>query len=193
MGGDVFGDNLADTTVLPEAQIVVIDARAKAIAVDCLQTLYGHINTSKLYLVVQHAAEELHGRGYLWEGDTSENEKLHESCKRIFRRSNKRGPTVALQIMRCDEAQSAVLREVADAENVTNTADYSVSTGNSDDYGDTTPPHTLTEHLSFTGRGEPVTVGVLRVSPSLGKLGVLMSSFSSSLFAAAIAPKTSSH
>jgi len=65
LGGDFFGDNMADTTIMPEALIVTMDARAKALAVDSLQTLYGHMNTSKVHQVVQHAAEELRGLGNL--------------------------------------------------------------------------------------------------------------------------------
>jgi len=116
LGGMLFGDNVADAAVLTEAAVNDMDEAAKVLGVDSIQTLYGHVNTSKLHRLVQHLSDELRNRGNLWEGDTSVNEKLHGSCKRMFKRSNKRGPGVALQMMRCEEAQSAVIRELCDAD-----------------------------------------------------------------------------
>jgi len=116
LGGILFGDNVADSTVLTEATVNDMDEAAKVLGVDYIQTLYGHVNTSKLHRLVQHLSDELRNRGNLWEGDRSVNEKLHGSCKRMFKRSNKRGPGVALQMMRCEEAQSAVIRELCDAD-----------------------------------------------------------------------------
>jgi len=116
LGGMLFGDNVRDATVLTEAAVNDMDDAAKVLGVDYIQTLYGHVNTSKLHRLVQHLSDELRNRGNLWEGDTSVNEKLHGSCKRMFKRSNKRGPGVALQMMRCEEAQSAVIRELCDAD-----------------------------------------------------------------------------
>ena len=122
LGGMLFGDNVADPTVLTEAAVSDIDEAAKVLGVDFIQTLYGHVNTTKLHRLVQHLGDELRNRGNLWEGDTSVNEKLHGSCKRMFKRSNKRGPGVALQMMRCEEAQSAVIRELCDADEDTSTS-----------------------------------------------------------------------
>jgi len=116
LGGMLFGDNVADETSMTEAAVEHMDEAAKVLGVDSIQTLYGHVNTTKLHRLVAHLGDELRARGNLWEGDTSVNEKLHGSCKRMFKRSNKRGPGVALQMMRCEETQSAVLRELCDAD-----------------------------------------------------------------------------
>jgi len=116
VGGMLFGNNLADPNVITEAAVSDIDEAAKVLGVDFIQTLYGYVNTTKLHRLVQHLGDELRNRGNLWEGDTSVNEKLHGSCKRMFKRSNKRGPGVALQMMRCEEAQSAVIRELCEAD-----------------------------------------------------------------------------
>jgi len=116
VGGMLLGDNVADPTVLTEAAVIYMDAAAKVLVVDYIQTLYGRVNTSKLHRLVQHLGDELRNRGNLWEGDTSANEKLHGSCKCMFKSRNKRGPGVALQMMRCEEAQSAVLRELCEAD-----------------------------------------------------------------------------
>ena len=116
VGGKLFGDNMANTTVVTEAAVSDIEEAARVLGVDFIQTFYGHVNTTKLHRLVQHLGDELRNRGNLWEGDTSVNEKLHGSCKRMFKRSNKRGPGVALQMMRCEEAQSAVIRELCDAD-----------------------------------------------------------------------------
>jgi len=115
LGGMLFGDNVADATTLTDGVIDDMEEVAEGLGVDSLQTLYGHVNTTKLHRLVAHLGDELRSRGNLWEGDTLVNEKLHGSCKRMYNRSNKRGPGVALQMMRCEETQSAVLRELCDA------------------------------------------------------------------------------
>jgi len=116
LGGLLFGDNMANPHVTTEEQVNHMDELAKKLGADAVQTLYGHVNTSKLHRLIHHLADELRARGNLWEGDTSTNEKLHGSCKRMFKRSNKRGPKVALQMIRCDESQSAIIRELVDAD-----------------------------------------------------------------------------
>jgi len=174
LGGDLFGDNVADVTVTTEEDIVAMEERARVLGVDYLQTLYGHINTSKVHRVVQHLADELRNRGNLWEGDTSENEKMHASCKRMFRRTNKRGPGVALQMMRCDEAQSAVLKEVQEGDADASTLDLSDGDASSDDEAASTPAPVSTADLSFSGRGDRVAVGDLRRFPALRSLGAVL-------------------
>jgi len=190
LGGQLFGDNVADTTTLTEAQIVAMEENAVALGVDCIQTLYGHVNTKKLHRLIAHLGDELRGRGNLWEGDTSENERLHARCKRMFRRTNKRGPGVALQMMRCEESQSAVLHELQDADaeqlpeeepaGVVLPADVTV-TGNARgsrraggggaDLAATTALPAQTSDISFTGRETRSTVGELRATWALGKVG----------------------
>jgi len=120
--GMLFGDNLADPTVFTDAAVNDIDEAAKVLAIDSIQTLYGHVKTTKLHHLVQHLGDELRNRGNLGEGDTSVNDKLHGSCKRMFKRRNKRAPGVARQKMRCEEAQSAVIRELLDAKDDTTTS-----------------------------------------------------------------------
>jgi len=38
---------------------------------------------TKLHRLVQNLGEKLPSRDNLWEGDTSENEKVHSTCKRM--------------------------------------------------------------------------------------------------------------
>jgi len=165
LGGALFGDNIADTTALTGEQITAMEDEAHLLGVDCIQTLYGHVNTSKLHRLVHHLGEELRARGNLWEGDTSENERLHASCKRMFRRSNKRGPNVTLQMMRCDEAQSAVLLELQ------------ASDEESDDEANGTPATVSlvrTADVSFSGRGTRMALGTIQGAPALAKVGALL-------------------
>lgn len=116
LGGMLFGDNVADATAITEKIVNVMEEAAMELGIDSIQTLYGHVNTTKLHRLVMHLGDELRARGNLWEGDTSVNEKLHGSCKRKYKRSNKRGPGVALQMMRREETQSAIIRELCDAD-----------------------------------------------------------------------------
>jgi len=177
LGGELFGDNVADTTAISNEQIAAMEEHAAAFAVDGLLTLYGHVHTSKVHRLVQHLADELRGRGNLWEGDTSDNEKLHSGCKRMFRRTNKRGPTVALQMMRCDEAQSAILRGVHDTDAATSSPAPSPATVGASSDDEATPPATpaqSTAQLSFTGRGDRVNVGGLAEDPTLHQLPAVL-------------------
>jgi len=190
LGGQLFGDNVADTTVLSETEIVAMEENAVALGVDCIQTLYGHINTTKLHRLIAHLGDELRGRGNLWEGDTSENERLHASCKRMFRRTNKRGPGVALQMMRCEESQSAVLQELQDADaephaedqpdGVVRTAHVSGSGnanglrrggGREGDAAVATALPAQTSDISFSGLGTRSTVAELRATWALERVG----------------------
>jgi len=187
LGGALFGDNVASTTSMSEEKIKSMEDAATALGVDCVQTLYKGTNTTKLHRLVQHLGAELRGRGNLWEGDTSENERLHASCKRMFRRSNKRGPNVTLQMMRCDEAQSAVLKE-ADDDTGAVVAD-SLDSGSCIDEDTCRPVEgnpasgapTTTADLPLTGRARRVSVSALLRFPELTRiadaLGVVASTW----------------
>lgn len=111
LGGAILGDKMVEELVTTEEEVLSLAANARALG-DSIQVLYGPIHTIKLYRLMFHLADELRARGNLWEGDTSENEMLHKSCKKMFARSSKRGPRLALLLMRGDEAQKEVLREV---------------------------------------------------------------------------------
>jgi len=172
LGGALFGDNVASTTYLTEEQIKSMEEAASALGVDCVQTLYSLTNTTKLHRLVQHLGAELRGRGNLWEGDTSENEHLHASCKRMFRRSNKRGPDVTLQMMRCDEALSAVLQDVEENTGAAPGDDPDSGEGG-DGAVDRSPAGgvpTRTEDLRLAGRARRVNVAALMRSPALARL-----------------------
>jgi len=173
LGGALFGDNVARTTTMTEEQIQSMEDAASGLGVDCVQTLYKLTNTTKLHRVVQHLGAELRGRGNLWEGDTSENERLHASCKRMFRRSNKRGPDVILQMMRCDEALSAVLR--SDEEDTgAALGDELDSADGGDGVGERSAAcgvPTRTDELPLLGRARRVLVTALMRSPALSRIG----------------------
>jgi len=94
--GLLFGDNVADITILTEAEVRRIEEHAEKLAVDYLQTLYGRTNTSKVHRLIYHLGDELRYRGNVWEEDTSQKETLHAACKRMYRRTNKRRPGVSL-------------------------------------------------------------------------------------------------
>jgi len=116
LSGRLMGDNVSQTTLLSEADIESLDEEARCFIVDYLDVLFGPANTTKAHRVANHLRAHLLNHGNLWAGDTSENEGLHRVCKRMFLRSNKRGPTLILQMMRACETQVEVLRELKDAE-----------------------------------------------------------------------------
>jgi len=114
LSGRLMGDNVSQTTLLTEADIDSLDQEARCFIVDYLDVLFGPENTTKAHRVANHLRTHLRKHGNLWAGDTSENEGLHRVCKRMFLRSNKRGPTLILQMMRACETQVEVLRELND-------------------------------------------------------------------------------
>jgi len=176
LGGALFGDNVGTTTAVTEAQIKSMEDAASALGVNCVQTLYGYTDTRKLHRLVQHLAAELRGRGNLWEGNTLENESLHASCKQMIRRSNKRGPDVTLQMLRCDETQSALLQDAEEDAAATVEEDLNAS-GGGDGAADRTAAGDAaggvaarTEDLHFTGRGRRVPVAAFRRNPALFRI-----------------------
>jgi len=108
----LFGDNVASSVIMTEKEMQSLASEAYHFLVDTLQVIMGPLQTTKLHRLAFHLLKELLGRGNLWEGDTSENESLHRLCKRMYLRSNKRGPSIMLQMMRCSELQDQVLKEL---------------------------------------------------------------------------------
>jgi len=165
LGGLFFGDNVADSTTVTERDVRAIEADAETLGVDFLQTLYGRTNTTKVHRLIYHLADELRARGNLWEGDTSLNETLHGACKRMYKRTNKRGPGGSLQMMRCEQTQVEVLREIGDVDGVEAAAPEGTDV--------TLAAPTRTADLLVSGRGKRVVVGDLLATPELEKFAEL--------------------
>jgi len=171
----LFGDNVLDPNVLFDEDIDALERAATSLAVDYVQTIYGDIHTTKLHRLARHLGDELRNRGNLWEGDTSVNEHLHGACKRMYRRSNKRGPGVALQMMRCEETQSQVLLELSEID-ATEPSERKVEGATSDDEDMRTRRELMTtEGVSVTGRGRTAAVGDLALLWGLAGLTELLS------------------
>lgn len=115
LGGLFFGDNKADTVHTTGTEVAAMADAALKLG-RCAQVLLGPVHTSKLHRLMRHLRAELEGRGNLWEGDTSCNEALHKVCKKMYQRSNKRGPTLAMQMMRGEQALTEVLRGLSDGD-----------------------------------------------------------------------------
>lgn len=125
------------------------------------------MHTTKIHRLVMHLGDKLRTRGKLWERDLSENKRLHSTCKQMFKRGNKSGPNVSLQMMRCNKTQSAVLQELDLPRGGGSDG------GTSGDDGSATTSPSNTSDLSFTGRGRRMTIGLLRESPGPANLGDL--------------------
>jgi len=112
LGGRLMGDNMANTTHMSEQQMRALAQEAREFIVDHVDLLFGPAHTTKAHRLANHLLSALLGNGNLWEGDTSENEALHGPCKKMYARTNKRGPTMVVQMMRAAETQAEVLREI---------------------------------------------------------------------------------
>jgi len=116
LGGRLMGDNIADTTRMSERQMRALADEVRDFIVDHVDLLFGPVHTTKAHRLANHLLAALLGNGNLWEGDTSENEALHGPCKKINTRTNRRGPTMVVQMMRAAETQAEVLREMREHE-----------------------------------------------------------------------------
>jgi len=115
LGGRLMGDNIADTVHMSEQQMREVASEATLFVTEYVDVLFGPAHTTKAHRLAAHLLAALLDNGNLWEGDTSENDGLHGPCKRMYKRTNKRGPTIVLQMMRAAEAQTEVLRELRGA------------------------------------------------------------------------------
>eukprot|EP00168_Porphyra_purpurea_P008148 TRINITY_DN2026_c0_g1_i11.p3 TRINITY_DN2026_c0_g1~~TRINITY_DN2026_c0_g1_i11.p3 ORF type:complete len:258 (-),score=51.75 TRINITY_DN2026_c0_g1_i11:616-1389(-) len=118
LGGRLMGHNMADTVHMSELRKRALAAEANELVFEGVDLLFGPAHTTKLHRLANHLLAALLANGDLWEGDTSENEALHGPCKRMYARTNKRGPTMTLQMMRAAETQSEVLRELREGESM---------------------------------------------------------------------------
>ena len=116
LGGRLMGDNMADTVQMTEQQMRDLADEAQNFIIEYVDVLFGPAHTTKAHRLASHLLAALLRNGNLWEGDTSENERLHGPCKKMYGRTNKRGPTVVLQMMRAAETQCEVLRELRELE-----------------------------------------------------------------------------
>jgi len=112
LGGRLMGDNMAETTRMSEEQMRSLAGEATEFIIEYVDLLFGPAHTTKAHRLANHLLAALLDNGNLWEGDTSENEALHGPCKRMYARTNKRGPTSVLQMMRATETQCRVLYEL---------------------------------------------------------------------------------
>jgi len=173
-GGKLMGDNVADTTRMTEQQMRDLADKACDLIINRVDLLLGPMHTSKSHRLANHLLVALLRNGNVWEGDTSENETLHGPCKRMDSRTNKRGPTIVLQMMRASETQNEVLRELKDLEDEKgdeNGGLFDILDGNVDE-GDvpTEPVHLLPR----SERGQRLKVSDVQVLPGMGALGELL-------------------
>jgi len=174
LGGRLMGDNVADTTRLSEKQMRDLADEACDLIVNRVDLLFGPMHTNKAHRLANHLLVALLRNGNLWEGDTSESESLHGPCKRMYSRTNKRGPTIVLQMMRASETQNEVLRELKDMAEETGEEDgglFDLLDGDLDD-GDV-PTQSL-RPLPRSDRGQRLTVSNVQALPGMGALGVLL-------------------
>jgi len=174
LGGKLMGDNVADTTRMTEQQMRDLADEACDLIINRVDLLLGPMHISKAHRLANHLVVALLRNGNLWEGDTSENETLHGPCKRMYSRTNKRGPTIVLQMMRASETQNEVLRELKDLEDEKGDDDgglFDILDGNVDE-GDV--PTESVHLLPRSERDQRLTVSDVQALPGMGALGELL-------------------
>lgn len=175
LGGRLMGDNLADTTHMSELQMRDLADEARDFNVDHVDLLFGPAHTTKAHRLANHLLAALLGNGNLWEGDTSENEALHGPCKKMYTRTNRRGPTMVVQMMSAAEAQAEVLREIRELELEHADGDDGLHCLLENDTGAGDVAMNPTVALSRSHRGLRISVADAEQLPGMAGLGLLQS------------------
>jgi len=174
LGGRLMGDNMADTTTMSETQMRDVANEARDFIINRVDLLFGPAHTTKSHRLAGHLLVALLNNGNLWEGDTSENESLHGVFKKMYARTNKRGPSMVLQMMRATETQTEVLRELrqlVDAENEDDDGVHSLLEA-ATDAGDVPTEPIVT--LPRSHLGQRLVVGEAQSRPGMAGLGELL-------------------
>jgi len=176
LGGCLMGDNLAETTRMSEQQMRSLADKAKEFIDEYVDLLFGPAHTTKAHRLANHLLAALLDNGNLWEGDTSENEALHGPCTRMYSRTNKRGPTIVLQMMRAAETQCQVLWELRelDGKDVDVDGNDGLDSLLQEETGDGVVATTPTPTLSRSHRGLRMRVADADKLPGMAGLGVLL-------------------
>lgn len=171
LNGLLFGDNMKDAIVTRETDIEAMSKLAQELC-SSKQVLLGPVDTTKLHRLMFHISQELRNRGNLWEGDTSENESLHGCVKAMFKRTNKHGLTLLLQMLRSEETQSEVLQTLEREER---RAERDASIGAAG-LGGPVPDEEGDEalRLRLFRRGVRVTLGSVAARPGLALLALAL-------------------
>jgi len=171
LGGRLMGDNMADTAHMSERQMRSLADEAREFVVEHVDLLFGPVHTTKAHRLANHLLAALFDNGNLWEGDTSENEALHGPCKRMYMRTNKRGPSMVLQMMRAAESQTEVLRELCELEDEDGTGLLELLEG--DPYDEDVPAAPV-QVLVRSHRGRRVTIADVARMSGMAQVGELL-------------------
>lgn len=176
LNGILCGDNMADTVVITRKDAVYMAELAKNL-VKSIQVLLGPVHTTKLHRLADHLLQELLNRGNLWEGDTSTNESQHGSVKHMFRRSNKGGATLMLQMLRAEETQRDVLKSYERAERLAEREAEQAAARDfaaQDDREPTEEQEARAELLRKNKRGVPVSIASVAEGAGLSGLAAAL-------------------
>lgn len=138
-----------------------------------IQVLFGPVATTKLHRLLHHLGKELRNKGNLWEGDTSENETRHSSIKHMFKRSNKNGDTLLLQMLNAEETQSEVLQEI-DKADWRDARDASGGCLPPDDQRFNDEDAELVDRLRVSRRGVAVALASVAARPGMAALPAVL-------------------
>ena len=174
LGGRLMGDNTSNTTHMSERQMRALADEAREFIVDHVDLLFGSAHTTKAHRLANHLLSALLGNGNLWEGDTSENEALHGPCKRMYGRTNKRGPTMVVQMMRAAETQAEVLREIRELDLVDADGGDGIHRFLEDDTSVGDVATAPVPALSRSHRGLRITIANAEQLPGMASLGTVL-------------------
>lgn len=176
LGGRLMGDNMAETTRMTAQQMQDLAEEAQTFIVEYVDVVFGPVHTTKAHRLANHLLATLLGNGNLWEGDTSENESLHGPCKKMYNRSNNRGPRLILQMMRASETQKEVLRELRELGSEEDNDDDDDINRLLEDPDVVDPDVQMVQPASLTRshRGTRMTIGDAEKLPGLFSLSTLL-------------------
>lgn len=111
LSGRLCGDNCLPSQDMTEHAAMDLAKEAYEFVTLYVAALLGDVHHSKEHRLSYHLFAALTNHGNLVDGDTSANELLHKTCKRMYARTNKKHDDYTLQMLRAEQTLASCINE----------------------------------------------------------------------------------
>lgn len=111
LSGRLNGDNRLPSQSITEQAATDLAKEAYEFVTLYVAALLGSIHDSKEHRLAYHLYAALTNHGNLVDGDTSANELLHKTCKRMYQRTSKKHDDYTMQMLRAEQTLTCCINE----------------------------------------------------------------------------------
>lgn len=111
LSGSLNGDNCLPSQFMTEQAASDLAKEAYEFVTLYVSALLGHVHDSKEHRLAYHLYAALTNHGNLVDGDTSANELLHKTCKRMYQRTSKKHDDYTVQMLRAEQTLACCISE----------------------------------------------------------------------------------